>query len=28
MRDFNSIAAPLNYLTKKGVLFCWGAAQD
>jgi hypothetical protein len=28
MRDFSTIVAPLNDLTKKGVLFCWGAAQD
>jgi hypothetical protein len=28
MRDFNTIAAPLNDLMKKGVLFCCGAAQD
>jgi hypothetical protein len=28
VRDFNTIAAPLNNLTKKGVSFRWGAAQD
>jgi hypothetical protein len=28
MRDFNTIAAPLNDLMKKGVLFYWGVAQD
>jgi hypothetical protein len=28
VRDFSIIATPLNDLTKKGVLFCWGAAQD
>jgi hypothetical protein len=28
MRDFNTIAAPLNDLMKKGDLFCWGVAQD
>jgi hypothetical protein len=26
MRDFNTISAPLNDLTKKGVPFYWGAA--
>jgi hypothetical protein len=24
VRDFRTIVAPLNDLTKKGVLFCWG----
>ena len=28
VRDFSSIAAPLHELTKKGVPFSWGAAQD
>jgi hypothetical protein len=28
MRDFITIAAPLNDLTKKGVLFYWGATQE
>jgi hypothetical protein len=28
VRDFSTIAAPLNDLTKKGVLFYWGAAQE
>jgi hypothetical protein len=28
MRDFNTTAAPLNDLMKKGVLFYWGAAQE
>jgi hypothetical protein len=28
VKDFSTIAAPLNELTKKGVLFVWDAAQD
>jgi hypothetical protein len=28
VRDFSTIVAPLNNLTKKGVLFYWGAAQE
>jgi hypothetical protein len=28
VRDFSTIAAHLNFLTKKGVLFYWGAAED
>jgi hypothetical protein len=28
VRDFSTIVAPLNDLTKKGVLFYWGATQE
>jgi hypothetical protein len=28
VRDFSTIAAPLNELTKKGVTFHWGIAQE
>ena len=28
MKDFSTIAAPLNDLTMKGVAFEWGVAQD
>jgi hypothetical protein len=28
LKDFSTIVAPLNELTKKGVPFEWGAAQD
>jgi hypothetical protein len=28
VKDFSTISAPLNELTKKGVPFVWGAAQD
>jgi hypothetical protein len=28
VRDFSTIAAPLNKLTKKGIAFHWGQAQE
>jgi hypothetical protein len=28
VKDFSTVAAPLNELTKHGVEFIWGAAQD
>jgi hypothetical protein len=28
VRDFSTIAAPLNDFMKMGVSFCWGVAQD
>jgi hypothetical protein len=28
MRDLSTIIAPLNDLMERGVLFCWGAAQN
>ncbi|WVZ57943.1 hypothetical protein U9M48_008271 [Paspalum notatum var. saurae] len=28
VKDFNTIAAPINELTKKGVMFHWGPAQE
>ena len=28
MQDFSTIAAPLHELTKKGVSFSWGEAQE
>jgi hypothetical protein len=28
VKDFSTVAAPLNELTKKGVQFEWGAAQQ
>ena len=28
VKDFSTIAAPLNEITKKGVPFCWGKVQE
>jgi hypothetical protein len=28
VKDFSTIATPLHELTKKGVVFCWGKAQE
>ena len=28
VKNFNTIAAPFNELTKKGVLFSWGTTQE